>query len=325
MIQQGILSQRRRVGGAGLTGLAGRVLIPVLVALVAASCARAGDRTVVLYCAQDPVYAEPILAGFARQSGIRVLPVYDSEAVKTVGLANRLLAEQPHPRCDVFWGNEELRTRQLAVRGIFRMTNGWTAMGSRSRRLMVNTNFLPLAEAPGTWLELTNSRWRGRLALAYPLFGTTATHFLALRQHWGAAAWEDWCRALQANRPMLVDGNSIVARLVAKGEAWVGLTDSDDIAVQQREGRPVAALSLTRESLLIPNTVAVIRGAPHPDEAEALYRYLQTEDCLKVLVGAGALETVGARPSHESLRPDWDTLLSELEPATARLRSLFLR
>ncbi len=61
---------------------------------------------VVLYCAQDQVYAEPILADFYRETGIRVQAVYDSEAVKTVGLANRLLSERTYPICVVFWGND---------------------------------------------------------------------------------------------------------------------------------------------------------------------------------------------------------------------------
>ena len=95
---------------------------------------------VVAYCAQDQVYAEKIFADFEKQTGIRVLAVYDSEAVKTVGLANRLLAEQRHPQCDVFWGNEEMRTRLLAAKGVFRETNGWAAFGYRSRRLVINTN-----------------------------------------------------------------------------------------------------------------------------------------------------------------------------------------
>ena len=55
--------------------------------------ARKGDQ-VIAYCAQDQVYAEPILREFAKQTGIKVRAVYDSEAVKTVGLANRLLAER---------------------------------------------------------------------------------------------------------------------------------------------------------------------------------------------------------------------------------------
>ena len=81
-----------------------------------------GKAHVILYCAQDQVYAEPILREFEKENGdrIRVLTVYDSEAVKTVGLANRLLAERSHPQCDVFWGNEEMRTRQLAAQEIGR-------------------------------------------------------------------------------------------------------------------------------------------------------------------------------------------------------------
>src|SRR6185503_12182774 len=67
--------------------------------------------SIVVYGAQDQFHAEPILQQFERETGIKVKAVYDSEAVKTVGLANRLLAERSHPQCDVFWGNEEMRTR----------------------------------------------------------------------------------------------------------------------------------------------------------------------------------------------------------------------
>src|SRR3954463_7397077 len=110
---------------------------------------------VVAYCAQDQVYAEKIFADFEKQTGIRVLAVYDSEAVKTVGLANRLLAEQRHPQCDVFWGNEEMRTRLLAAQNVFRETNDWTSFGYRSRRLVINTSHLSLVSAPGSILDLT--------------------------------------------------------------------------------------------------------------------------------------------------------------------------
>ena len=67
---------------------------------------------VVIYAAQDQEFAEPILKQFEKQTGIKVRAVYDSEAVKTVALANRLLAEASHSRCDVWWSNEALRTRQ---------------------------------------------------------------------------------------------------------------------------------------------------------------------------------------------------------------------
>ncbi len=203
----------------------------------------------IIYCAQDQVYAEPIFRDFEKATGTKIRAVYDSEAVKTVGLANRLLAERAHPVCDVFWGNEEMRTRQLAAQNVFRETNGWAAFGYRSRRMVINNNHLPLASAPRSMFDLTNELWRGKVALAYPQFGTTATHFHVLRQYWGDERWQRWCRALAENKPFLVDGNSGVVKIVARGEAWIGLTDSDDIAAGQAEGLPIAPLPLTEESL----------------------------------------------------------------------------
>ena len=293
-------------------------------------------ESLVIYCAQDQAFAEPLLKSFEQQTGVKVRPVFDSEAVKTVGLANRLLAEREHPQADVFWGNEELRTRQLAARDVFRPTNAWAAFGYRSRRLVINTNLLPLAapssilnppsSPPACLLELTNARWRGKVALAYPMFGTTATHFLALRRAWGEANWLAWCRALAANKPFLDEGNSLVVKRVARGEAWVGLTDSDDIAAGQREGLPVAALPLTPEMLLIPNTVAVTRGSPHLESAQRFFDWLRRPEVVRQLVTAGALEgTSAAEVPSPTLQPDWPGLLRDLETGTAQMKEIFLR
>jgi iron(III) transport system substrate-binding protein len=286
---------------------------------------RTSGAEIVIYAAQDQVYAEPILQDFEKQSGIRVRALYDSEAVKTVGLANRLLAEQERPRCDLFWGNEELRTRQLAARGVFRLTNGWAAFGYRSRRIAMAagaTNYSPTQ----SFLQLTNENLRGRVALAYPLFGTTATHLLALRQHWGESNWLAWCRALAANKPFIVDGNSMSAKFAARGEALLALTDSDDIAAENRDGARLTALPLVAESLLIPNTVAVIRNCPHPDPAQLLFEYLQSPKVVARLVAAGSLEGASAADVKSStLKPDWDALLRELDPATEQLKQIFRR
>ncbi len=286
---------------------------------------RTRGSDVVIYAAQDQVYSEPILTDFEKQTGIRVRAIFDSEAVKTVGLANRLLAEQDHPRCDVFWGNEELRTRQLAARGVFRQTNGWAAFGFRSRRIAMAagaTNLPP----PESLLELTNEIHRGRVALAYPLFGTTATHLLALRQHWGESNWIAWCRAFAANKPFIVDGNSMAAKFVARGEARLALTDSDDIAAENRDSPRLTALPLTAEALLIPNTVAVIRNCPHPDSAQRLFEFLHRPEVVARLVAAGALEGASASDvKSPTLKPDWDALLGDLETSTEQLKQIFRR
>ena len=298
---------------------------------------------VVVYCAQDQVVAEPILKEFTRRTGIRVQAVFDSEAVKTVGLANRLLAERDHPVCDVFWGNEEFRTRQLVAADVFRATNGWTAFGQRSRRLVVRqdrfaevfSNQYSVSQSPRplntdalntdhfAFTALTNSAFHGRVSLAFPLFGTTATHFVALRQQWGESNWLVWCRALAVNRPFIEEGNSHVVKRVARGEALIGLTDSDDITSAQREGLPVTALPIFPESLLIPNTVGLIaKPKPNP-AAEKLYEFLQSPAVREQLVAAAALEP--ETPATNTLRPNWPALLRDLDRATDQLKEVFRR
>lgn len=280
----------------------------------------------VVYTSQDQVYSEPILREFTAETGIEVQAVYDSEAVKTVGLANRLIAEMGNPRCDVFWNNEELRTWQLARRGVFSTNEPWKTFGYRSRRIVVNTNLLDAAEGPPSFTATTNADWEGKIALAYPFFGTTATHFLALRQHWGEEVWREWCGALMENDPFVVDGNSVVVQLVGKGEVPAGMTDYDDVKAGQRQGFPIEALPISEDSLLIPNTVAIVKGAPHPENARKLVEYLSRPSTVARLVQIGAIE--GASPKEtgvQTLQPDYPAILDDIKEATEALAELITR
>ena len=146
-----------------------------------------------------------------------------------------------------------------------------------------------------------------------------------MRQLWGEERWLAWCRALAVNKPFIVDGNSVVVKMVARGEAWIGLTDSDDISAGQREGLPITALPLMAESLLIPNTVAVIRNAPHSTNAQRLFEYLQRREVAEKLVAANALENTTNAPDGATMKPDWDALLRDLETITKQLNEIFLR
>ena len=112
---------------------------------------------------------------------------------------------------------------------------------------------------------------------------------------------------------------------MARGEAWIGLTDSDDIAAEQREGAPLLALPLTEESLLIPNTVAVIRDGPNPEAGQRLWLYLQRPLVAETLVAAQALESASAQAPPAALTPNWDKIVGELDDSTDVLKGIFLR
>lgn len=289
--------------------------------------------SVVVYTSQDQVFAEPIFQEFTKQTGLKVRAVYDSEAVKTVGLANRLIAEKSRPQCDVFWNNEELRTVQLVEAGVLSDGVGRTNFAHRMRQLVVRSESITDPLVPLTLDALTNSALRGKVALAYPLFGTTSSHFLALRQTWGAERWERWCRALAANQPLLVDGNSVVVKLVAGGQALVGLTDSDDIRAMQREGRKLLALGLSGDDdLMIQNSVALVDGAPNPEGGRKLLEFLASKPVIQRLVDAGAAEPeslVGGEMLCGDGRPmvpaNWSGIAKSQAEGMAKLKDIFLR
>jgi iron(III) transport system substrate-binding protein len=283
-------------------------------------------REVIVYTSQDEVYAEPVFKAFTARTGVPIRAVYDSEAVKTVGLANRLLAERPHPECDVFWNNEEFRTRLLASEGIFDPASGWVSLGHRSRRVVVNPKLVSRLRYPKGLDDLTNSFWRGHVAVAYPMFGTTSTYFFALRRAWGEARWRTWCQNLAANKPFMVDGNSVVVKFVGDGQAWAGLTDSDDIYNAQKDGAPVEALPLTKESLLIHNTAGLIAQAPHAADGRMLLEFLASPETARTLIAARALEGVEDEPDGAgTMKVDWEGVLADVDAATKELQAVFMR
>jgi len=84
-------------------------------------------------------------------------------------------------------------------------------------------------------------------------------------------------------------------------------------------------LPVTAETLLIPNTVAIAEGAPHPQAAQRLFEFLQRPETAQRLVAAQALESAANDQAGSTLKVNWDSLLKDLEPVTAELNRIFLR
>lgn len=252
---------------------------------------------VVVYTSLDQIFSEPILQDFEKKSGIKVKAVYDVEAAKTTGMVNRLIAEKNNPQADVFWNSEVGRTIVLKQKGVlspyrspsardipeqFKDKDGyWTGFAGRFRILIYNTKLVKKAELPQSIFELTDPRWKGKVALAYPLFGTTSTHVAAWYALLGEEKTKRFLEDLKKNKVIIVNGNSVVRDLVVEGEATIGFTDTDDANVAIQMGKPVDILYPDKGgigTLLIPNTVALIRDAPHPKEAGRLIDYLLSKE-----------------------------------------------
>jgi iron(III) transport system substrate-binding protein len=269
-----------------------------------------------------------VIAEFQKQTGIAVNMKTDTEAGKTTGLVRLIEAERSRPQADVFWSSELFNTVQLARNGLLaeyrppaegipeRYKDGegrWTAFGVRARVLAYNTKEVQPEDLPTDWRAITDERWKGKLGVADPRFGTTRGHFAAFLAGWGEPAYVDFLRRLsEVTGGRLMDGNATAAREVGKGALLICATDGDDVYVMQERGQP---LELTYPdmgdggTLLIPNSVALVNGAPHPEMAKKLVDFLTSATTERML----ARSTSRNIPVRESLRQE---LAMEMPPET---------
>ena len=261
----------------------------IAVSLLVAGCTKPADR-VVVYCAQDQEFAAGTFAAFTAETGLAVAPKFDTEANKSVSLVEELRREAGRPRADVHWNNEPVGTVRLARAGLIEPYHPFAA---RARVLVVNTQLVPEAERPKSVFDLADARWKGRVAMAKPLFGTTATHAVCLFEAVGNDRATDFFRRLQANDVQIVPGNKQVAVGVAEGKYAVGVTDSDDAVIEVLAGKPVAIVFPDADgigTLFLPNTVAVLKGAPNPSGARQLLDFLRRPETEARLAGGGGYQ-----------------------------------
>ena len=259
-------------------------------------------REVVVYVSTDEAIARPILEAFSKESGIAVRARYDSENSKTTALAAMLRTEHDAPRADVFWSGECFASTQLGREGVIApwrcMRSGelpdflrgesgwWHGFAPRMRVWVFDPKRITVEQLPQSMLDLATPAFGKSVAMADPRFGTTRGHIGAFssQMEWReVGSFQKWVDGFASNKPLiLAGGNAAVVDAVIRKEVDFGLTDSDDVYAAVANGAVLAMIPLRQfpsgESgggpMLIPNSVSLVDGAPHPAEANALMIFL---------------------------------------------------
>src|SRR5205823_9223641 len=104
----------------------------------------------------------------------------------------------------------------------FRAKDGtWYGFAARARIVIVNTRLVAAADRPKGIRDLLDPRWKGKVGIAKPLFGTTATHAACLFAAWGGDKARQFFKALKANDVQVLSGNKQVATAVGAGQLAV--------------------------------------------------------------------------------------------------------
>ncbi|MGM0601381.1 MAG: extracellular solute-binding protein [Candidatus Rifleibacteriota bacterium] len=295
----------------------------ILFALLVCGCGNQNE--VVIYTSVDQPFAEPVLQEFSQKTGIKVRPVFDTEAAKTVGLVNRIRAEDKAVKADIFWSSEFAHSMQLAQEGYFASyvpasatdipakfrcpDNLWTAFGLRARVFLVHKEKLAPASYPSSINDLLDPAWEPeQITVAVPLFGTTNTHAAAIWTIDGQKAMMDFFETLKENKAAYVDGNASTRDRVVNGSSLVGLTDTDDALVAIKKGAPVKMVFPDQGenqpgTLVIPNTVSMLKNCPNPENAKKFIDFITSAKGEKILIDKSE-GFFSVRKNNET-QPDW--------------------
>jgi iron(III) transport system substrate-binding protein len=286
---------------------------------------QADARALVVYCAHDAVYADPILRRFTEETGIPVVIRYDTEATKSLGLVDQLMTEKGNTECDLFWNNELLGMVALAEsdRLVTHQGEGWknrgpgdrdergrwTGFAARARVWIATRTFAeryPTDQAAAFEDYFRTAPDLSRVAIARPLYGTTLTQVSLMVQEQGLNEVRDELQAAVKSRQLrVVAGNGVVKNLVASGAADLGWTDTDDAFSAMDDGAAVTMTPLLYKgrAILIPNTVALIAKARQRPEAKQLLEYLLSPP-VELALAKSASRQIPLGPMDDNELPD---------------------
>jgi iron(III) transport system substrate-binding protein len=186
-----------------------------------------------------------------------------------------------------------------------------------------NTNLIRAAEAPKTFQDLLDPKWKGRIGIE----AENANWLMALSDLEGLPKTEALFRAIVARNGMSVRrGHTLLVQLIASGEVPIGLNVYNDHVDQAKlRGAPIA-MAFLPPAIAMPLGLGVFRRAPHPHAAVLFADFL---------LGEGQRLIAGQKmiPTHlkyqflpDGIRPhilDVPKYVNENRAWIARYRSLF--
>jgi iron(III) transport system substrate-binding protein len=155
-----------------------------------------------------------------------------------------------------------------------------------------NTSKLKEAEAPKSWTELTDPKWKDKIALGHPGFsGYVGTWVVTLRKLYG---WQ-FFETLAKNNPQIGRSINDTVTMLNAGERWIAGSGPVGTAMSSaQKGNPLAMIYPSDGTVLIIAPSGIMKGVKHPNAARLFMEYLLSAEASQVWVDH----------FNESLRPE---------------------
>ncbi|MDM0034483.1 extracellular solute-binding protein [Variovorax sp. J22P271] len=137
--------------------------------------------------------------------------------------------------------------------------------------LIYNTNKVKPAEAPTSWADLVDPKWRGLASVGHPGFsGFVGAWGIEMRKLYG----DGWFKKLADNKPQV--GRSIIDTVttVNSGERSISAGPINLAALMASKGNPLAVVAPREGTSLMLSPSAIMANAPHPNASRLFMEWL---------------------------------------------------
>lgn len=270
-----------------------------------ATAAPAADQAsvsgeLILYSGRSEPLIQPVIDAFRAQNPeVEVL----LKAGSNSEVANALIEEQANPQADLFITTELFTVQSLAQQGVFESyrpagadqlpaefigpDNTWVGLTRRARVIMYNTDLVAEEDLPKSIFDLTDPRWKGKIAAAGSTNGSMQAQIAAMRQLLGEEETLKWLQGLLDNEVTFFGGHTDVRKAVGAGEFALGLVNHYYYHLQLAEGSQVGVIYPDQgddQIGLITNATAaaVVKGAPNAAAAQSFIDFLVSAEGQKL-------------------------------------------
>lgn len=194
-------------------------------------------------------------------------------------------------------------------------TKDFTYTGVRISNVIIayNTKLVTAAEAPKSFKDLTDPKWKGQVVLVDPTqSGTALNSTFALSTKYGWQYYEQ----LKANGAVSGGGNSAVEKKLISGEFKVAMILEENILKVKDRGEPVDLVYPADGVIIIPSPIGIFASTQNPEAAKAVTDWWLSKDGQNAVV-TGWMHSVrtdiaspkGAKPLAEfnktAIATDW--------------------